>query len=278
MELIKSEQESNYILESELESERLNVQNKSRNYRIIEELRPSDYSLTPNQKILDAGSGTAEVTKFILDENKDIPFEIYMSDISEQRIENGLFRVKNDPRVKFSIGNLEELPYEKNTFDKIFCRYVYQHLENHQKVTNELFRVLKGGGELIIIDVNGLMFDMVTDNLRLKALMKKLRNGLTNFEPYVCGKIKGFLYKAGFRLNHIHSTTSYMQFLTPVDRLRESLLFRERFSLIEPTLQGILGSDTNEFTELFCKEIKNPDSYMEYDKKTIRAVKTEILH
>lgn len=270
--------EMNYILENELEAKRLNTQNASRNYRIIEDLNPSDYSILPNQKILDAGSGTAEVTKFILDENEGIPFEIHMSDISKDRIDNGLVRTQNDPRVKYSIANLESLPYEANTFDKIFCRFVYQHLQNHQAVSNELFRVLKDGGELIIIDVNGLMFDMVTDNQRLLSLMKKLKNGLTNFEPYVCGKIKGYLYKAGFQINHIKTTTRYMQFITPKDRENESKLFNERFIQIAPTLQSILGHEASDFTKIFCDEIINPNCYMEYDKKIIRAIKTQILN
>jgi len=273
-----STNETSYILENELESKRLNTQNSSRNYRIIEELEPSDYSLLPGQKILDAGSGTAEVTKFILEENENVPFEIFMSDISETRIENGLHRIKNDPRVKFSVTNLEHLPYEDNSFDKIFCRFVYQHLQNHQETSNELFRVLKEGGELIIIDVNGLMFDMVTSNQRLLHLMKKVQNQLTNFEPYVCGKIKGFLYKAGFQLNHITTTTKFVQFITPNDRENESKLFKERFTQIAPTLQNILGNDTQEFTEVFCNEIKNLNSYMEYDKKIIRAIKTKIFN
>ena len=271
-------EKNNYILEDSFESERLADQNSSRNYRLIEELNPCDYSLSQGQVVLDAGCGNAEVTNFLLKENKEVDCKIHMRDISAKRIEDGLIRVKSDKKVSFSVGNLSEIPQLDNSFDKIFCRYVYQHLSNPQEVTNELFRTLKVGGELIIIDVNGLMFDMVTGNEKLNQMIKILRNGLSNFEAYVCGKVSGYLYKAGFQLNQINRTTKYMQFANPMDRLSESLLFQKRFSQIDPTLKEILGKDSEIFKNLFIDEILNPNSYMEYEKRIIRAVKTVKLH
>ena len=69
-----------------------------------------------------------------------------------------------------------------------------------------------------------------------------------------------------------------MQFITPKDRENESKLFNERFIQIAPTLQSILGHEASDFTKIFCDEIINPNSYMEYDKKIIRAIKTQIFN
>jgi|GEM_PF-4527740 len=275
-------EDSNYILDGlkdideDKESKRLDEQNQSRHYRIMEELIPSDYSLFPNEHVLDAGCGSGEISNFLLSENEDVPFKLHMVDMNPTRIEDAVIKVKNDPRVNFSVNKLEDLRIQNNQFDKIFCRFVFQHLQNHQEVSNELYRVLKPAGELIITDVDGLLFNLVTDNKRLNELMRMLRKGLDNFEPYICGKIPSYLYKAGFNHNCVTSSYSIMKMITPADRVRETILFEKRFEQILPTLESILSaSGANEFVDFFLLELNNPKSFIQYERRVIRAIKTK---
>lgn len=43
-------------------------------------------------------------------------------------------------------ADIQDLPFEDNTFDVIFCNHVLEHVDNDQKALSELFRVMKPSG------------------------------------------------------------------------------------------------------------------------------------
>ena len=43
-------------------------------------------------------------------------------------------------------ADIQNLPFEENSFDVIFCNHVLEHVDNDQKALSELFRVMKPGG------------------------------------------------------------------------------------------------------------------------------------
>lgn len=43
-------------------------------------------------------------------------------------------------------ADIQNLPFEENSFDVIFCNHVLEHVEDDQKALSELFRVMKPGG------------------------------------------------------------------------------------------------------------------------------------
>jgi len=47
------------------------------------------------------------------------------------------------------IGSLEDIPFDDNSFDSIFCNAVLEHVPNVHIVMSELGRVLKPGGHLV---------------------------------------------------------------------------------------------------------------------------------
>jgi SAM-dependent methyltransferase len=47
--------------------------------------------------------------------------------------------------------NVQDIPFEDNTFDVIFCNHILEHVESDLKALSELYRVLKSGGWGIIL-------------------------------------------------------------------------------------------------------------------------------
>ena len=43
-------------------------------------------------------------------------------------------------------ADIQDLPFEDNSFDVVFCNHVLEHVDNDQKALSELFRVMKPGG------------------------------------------------------------------------------------------------------------------------------------
>jgi len=52
--------------------------------------------------------------------------------------------------MEFIVGAAEKLPFPANTFGKIICMEVLEHVEDDRKALAEMYRVLKKNGELIL--------------------------------------------------------------------------------------------------------------------------------
>ena len=98
-----------------------------------------------NGKVLDAGCGdgffSSQLTCF--DEIKDITG----IDISEKAIERALERYPKNP---FRQASLNKIPFENASFDSIVMVEVIEHLVDIDGTLEDLSRVLKPGGLLLI--------------------------------------------------------------------------------------------------------------------------------
>lgn len=57
-------------------------------------------------------------------------------------------------KVEFITGNVEELPFDKATFDAVTVAFGVRNFENRQKGLSEIARVLVPGGKLIILEIS----------------------------------------------------------------------------------------------------------------------------
>src|SRR4030042_3032670 len=89
-----------------------------------------------NEKILDAGCGTGYLLNFITSKTA-VGIGI---DISEDAINTARNRY---PHLIFKTGELTKLPFADNSFDKIICFNVIEHIGDQDKSIQELVRILK---------------------------------------------------------------------------------------------------------------------------------------
>ena len=68
-------------------------------------------------------------------------------DINEKAI---ALAKKNFPQILFSVSKSESLPFGDSFFDTVIMSDVLEHVDDEKKSLNEIFRVLKSGGQLII--------------------------------------------------------------------------------------------------------------------------------
>ena len=62
----------------------------------------------------------------------------------------GRYMLSDLDGIKIDKGFAEKLPYENETFDVVFCSHVLEHVNNEEKSLQEIKRVLKKDGILII--------------------------------------------------------------------------------------------------------------------------------
>jgi ubiquinone/menaquinone biosynthesis C-methylase UbiE len=56
--------------------------------------------------------------------------------------------------LTWKIGDILTLPFDNSSFSLVITRYSIHHLLEPQKVLDEMIRVCKQGGRIVIIDVN----------------------------------------------------------------------------------------------------------------------------
>ncbi|MFH0773969.1 MAG: class I SAM-dependent methyltransferase [bacterium] len=77
------------------------------------------------------------------------------------------------------------LPFLENTFDMVFCRDLLHHVKEKEKCVNEMVRVVKPKGKVIIIEGNGKKFTNFVFSLLFSG-----ESGMKNSTPK---KIEGLL-------------------------------------------------------------------------------------
>ena len=106
------------------------------------------------KKILDVATGTADIAISLTD-IKDC--KIIGIDISSKMLEVGNKKLKNlnsNHNTILEIGNAEKLKYVDNFFDVITIGYGVRNFIDLKKSLDEIFRVLKFDGSLIILETS----------------------------------------------------------------------------------------------------------------------------
>lgn len=110
--------------------------------------------LRPELTILDVGAGAGALAITLAEDGAR---EVVGVDISPVMLEAAeLLRLQsrsaNVRRVSFRLAPAHALPFRDDRFDAIFCRLVLHHSHRPQDILQELARLLKHGGLLILAD------------------------------------------------------------------------------------------------------------------------------
>lgn len=101
--------------------------------------------------VLDLCCGTGDWT-IQLAANKNA--NITGLDFSENMLEVAKEKTKIFNNIELIQGDATELPYEDNTFDIVTIGFGLRNLPDYQKGINEFYRVLKPGGQLVILETS----------------------------------------------------------------------------------------------------------------------------
>jgi SAM-dependent methyltransferase len=69
---------------------------------------------------------------------------------AQERAEGFVDKENTNKSLTFKVANALELPFEDNSFDKVICSEVLEHIPDYQGVLKEIDRVLKPNGVLAV--------------------------------------------------------------------------------------------------------------------------------
>ena len=108
-------------------------------------------TISDNYRILEIGYGGGSTIKNLLALNKNL--EIHGIDISKESYRTAQ-RVHSDSirkgSVQLKIGNVENIPYQNNYFDRVFAIQTHIFWKDIKKSFQEVYRVMSSNSTLII--------------------------------------------------------------------------------------------------------------------------------
>lgn len=109
--------------------------------------------IRPGQSVLDLGCGTG--TLAIMVKQKHPSAEVAGLDADPDMLKVARYKSSQAKApVKFDVGFTNNLPYPDQVFDRVLSSIMIHHLKtpDKKKTAQEVFRVLKPGGQLHIVD------------------------------------------------------------------------------------------------------------------------------
>jgi len=104
-----------------------------------------------NMNFLDIGCGTGwaigQAARLI-----DFKGSFYGVDLSKKMIEKAQENFKENTNFHFIKANSESIPLDDNFFDIVICTNSFHHYLHPDKAMKEIFRLLKHGGRIYILD------------------------------------------------------------------------------------------------------------------------------
>lgn len=135
----------------------------------VHEALVAQAELTEGMRILEIGCGTGNLT--ITAKRAHPGTEVIGSDPDPLALNRAERKVRGSNGIRFERGYAQKLPYADAEFDRVLSSMMLHHLDDDVKAdaAAEVFRVLRPGGRLHLVDIGGGM--SANDGLVARLMM-----------------------------------------------------------------------------------------------------------
>ena len=120
-------------------------------HRLWKRYIAADIAIKDNDHILDLAGGSGDLS--ILFKKKNPKASVIHSDINQSMLEEGQKKIIDQGLIISSmLINAEQIPFPDNSFHLVSIGFGLRNMTNKQSVLNEVFRCLKPGGRIVILE------------------------------------------------------------------------------------------------------------------------------
>jgi len=195
---------------------RFSIATRIRDRYIIDLLKPKKSDV-----ILDLGCGIGYYCEFL----SNLGVAVFGVDIDQKSID---MAKESYPTINFSVCSANGIPFKADSFDKVLCTEILEHIKDEDKAIKEIYRVTKPGG-LILITVpcfEGIFGSLIKEigHSRGCGFEKHFRRG------YSIGTIKELTDRNGLKLlSYNYSMTLFTELYMGFTKLAFLLLEKSSF-------------------------------------------------
>lgn len=148
--------------------------------------------LKEGQSFLDIGCGTGFAVRYAA-VTMNCNGNFYGIDLSSKMIEKAGDNSQGYRNVHFYKANVEAMPFESGLFDSAICTNSFHHYIDPSKALDEIYRVLKPGGRIYILDATT---DGIMTKLAEKAFMSRQQS---HVKLYSTGEFRELFTKSSLK-------------------------------------------------------------------------------
>ncbi len=253
----------NYSMNAIIEAERLEEQIHHSNYQLSSEL--DGLPFFNGAKFFDAGCGTGVVSKYL---SKQYPASTFDAvDCSDLRIGQAkkIASDHNFNRIYFQTEDLNNIHSKfHGNYDFAISRFVIEHVSDPLAVLAEIKKTLRPGGKLIIIELDGVFFNLYSDNQQLNDYLETIKKNV-GFDLFIGRKVPNMFKKIG--LSNINWRSMLME-CRGDNLIHEYHNTKQRLIAAAPLLGSILQSTQkyDHFVQLYLKEMMKKENTLVFTK------------
>lgn len=170
------------------------------------------YEIKPGMKILELGCGSGSLWKGHLS-TIEMCEKVVISDFSEGMVGEAEKNIGKLHNVEYRVIDIQDIPYEDDTFDVVIANYMLYHVPDIQKAISEVSRVLKKDG-VFYAGTTGEVgpFETVTGWLGMDLVFENtfsLENGADSLAPFF-GSISVFHYQDSLEITNPDDLLDYI--------------------------------------------------------------------
>jgi len=258
------------------------MESDNENNRLKNKINPGEYInlymnqfISPHTKILDVGCGPAVIDEYIA--QKYPTTQITGLDISSNRLIQTREMIQNLPNLLLVSANVYQLPFNKNTYDVIFSRLLFEYLKYPTLALEEIKRVCKPGGCVIIQDIDGQFFSLYPEDNELISKMDQIFQELkehSGFDPFVGRKLYHLFHTHGF--NNIQVQIEPYHLIAGKINSKNDLYWQEKLLSVLPQLSKHTKKDTIELKKdiaLYLDYLRREDTMSFSNLFTVYGIK-----
>jgi SAM-dependent methyltransferase len=212
------------------------------------------------KSLLSVGCGPGVFLRELAESHPEI--EVVGVDISAGRVRDAEQRLRGLPNARACVGDALALPFEADTFDLVFCRFLMEYLPDKPLAVREMARVSKSGGKVLLQDLDGQLLWHSPEDTELQQTTERVVNHLasTGFDPFVGRKL--FSLCLGAALANINvQLDPYHLYAGRIDEKQFSH-WQTKLEIAQPQLVAVLGSEeaATKYAQRFLGYLQSPET------------------
>jgi ubiquinone/menaquinone biosynthesis C-methylase UbiE len=258
-----------YIMEDPREAQRLldKVDPQAWITKFLEPLLPQVRS------VLSVGCGPGVFLRELAERHPEI--EVMGVDMSPSRVRDAEKRLHDLPNARTCVGNALSLPFEADSFDLVFSRFLMEYLPDKPRGVQEMARVCRPGGKLLLQDLDGQLMWHYPEDMELQKNIERVLNHLarTGFDPFVGRKLFSLCLEATLK-NISVQVDPYHLYAGSIDE-KQFLQWQTKLEIARPQLVAALGSEdaAQDYSRRFLEYLRHPETLTYSCLFTVMATK-----